>query len=815
LEISKNYSGQIFCLNPINLILAGYEALSSVLTMKKITAFLIVLLCLSSLSEGETVPYYHEIQKKVTISGYVSDKDNGEMLTGVTIFETNLKTGTSTNSYGFYSLTIPAGNYDLQYSYIGYETLSQKGITDNDITLNIAIRSAETTLGEVIVEGKRADDNVRSPEMSLVKLDIKTIRMVPSLLGEVDLIKVLQLLPGVQSTSEGATGFSVRGGSADQNLIILDEATVYNASHLMGFFSVFNNDAVKNVTLYKGDIPAAYGGRLSSLLDVQMKDGNSKKTGFSGSIGTISSKLTIEGPVIKDRTTFLVAGRRTYADLFLPFARDENVRDNKLYFYDVNLKLSHIINEKNRLYLSGYGGRDIFKNNFASIGFGNQTASLRWNHLFSRKLFFNLSLIYSRYNYEIGTAQDEPTSFIWDSKLRDYSVRFDFSHYLSANHKLRYGATSMYHQFYPGSVHGVGSSSIYNDFVLPAEYALENSLYMSDDYKATPELSFKYGLRFALFQNTGPATVYNYDEEYNPVDSTVYGRSKIFNTYASLEPRMAFTFLLNDISSVKGSYSHTVQFITLAQNSTAGTPLDVWFPASPNVKPQVSDQFSVGYFRNFKKNMYEVSGELYYKILSDLIDFRDHAQLFLNPYLEGELRIGSGYAYGIETLVRKDEGRFTGWISYTWSRSFRVIPEINNGNRYCSPYDKPHSVNVVANYEISKRIAASATWVYATGLPVTFPTGRAVVGNAIIPIYSDRNAYRMPDYHRLDLSVTFKGKPGKKWHDELNLSVYNVYNRHNAWAINFEQDPNNPSLTYAQKTYLFSVIPAITYNVKF
>jgi hypothetical protein len=780
----------------------------------KIFASMIFLICMPLLQAGKDSNYEH-LQKKVTISGYVSDRDNGEMLAGVTIYENNLKSGTSTNAYGFYSLTIPAGNYDLQYSYIGYQTLYQKGNIDKDISLNIAIKAVETSLGEVIIEGKRTDDNVRSSEMSLVKLDIKTIRMVPSLLGEVDLIKVLQLLPGVQPTSEGATGFSVRGGGADQNLIVLDEATVYNASHLLGFFSVFNNDAVKNVTLYKGDIPAAYGGRLSSLLDVQMKDGNSKKIGFSGSIGTISSKLTIEGPVIKDRTTFLIAGRRTYADLFLPLAKDESVRDNKLYFYDLNLKLSHIINQKNKLYLSGYSGRDIFKNPFSSIGFGNQTGSLRWNHLFSQKLFFNLSLIYSRYNYEIGTPENEPTSFIWNSKLYDYSVRFDFTHYLSGNHKLRYGATIMYHKFYPGSVYGTGASSIYSDFLLPAEYALENGLYVSDDYKITGNFTIKYGLRLAMFQNIGPATVYRYDDEYNPVDSIVYRKNKIFNTYASIEPRLAFTFLLNDVSSVKGSYSHTAQYIALAQNSTAGTPLDVWFPSSPNVKPQVSDQFSAGYFRNFRQNMYEVSCEVYYKTFGNLIDFRDHAQLFLNQYLEGELRIGRGYAYGIESLVRKDEGRFTGWISYTWSRAFRIIPEINDGNRYSSPYDKPHSVNIVTNYEFSRRITASATWIYATGLPVTFPTGRAVVGNAIIPIYSNRNAYRMPDYHRLDLSLTFKGKPGKKWHDELNLSVYNVYNRHNAWAINFVRDPANPNQTYAEKTYLFSIIPALTYNVKF
>jgi hypothetical protein len=754
-------------------------------------------------------------QKKVIISGYIRDKDNGEMLAGVTVYENSLKTGTSTNAYGFYSLSLPAGNYNIQFSCIGYQTYTQNIIAEKDLTLNISIKASETALGEVVVEGKRTDENVRSTEMSLVKLDIKTIRLVPSLLGEVDLVKVLQLLPGVQPTSEGATGFSVRGGSADQNLIILDEATVYNASHLMGFFSVFNNDAVKNVTLYKGDLPAAYGGRLSSLLDVQMKDGNSKKTGFSGSIGTVSSKLTIEGPLIKDRTTFLVAGRRTYADLFLPFAKDENVRDDKLYFYDLNLKLSHIFNEKNRLYLSGYSGRDVFKNPFSSIGFGNQTASVRWNHLFSQKLFFNLSLIYSKYNYEIGTPEEQATSFEWKSTLRDYSARFDFTHYLSGNHKLRYGATVMYHQFYPGSVTGLGNTSLYNDFVLPAEYALDHSLYLSDDYKVTEKFSLKYGLRFAIFQNAGPATIYNYDKEYKPVDSTVYPKNRIFNTYSGLEPRLAFTFIINDISSVKGSYSHTSQFITLAQNSTAGTPLDIWFPSTPNVKPQVSDQYSLGYFRNLKQNMYEVSGEAYYKTFRNLIDFRDHAQLFLNQYLEGELRIGRGYAYGIETLVRKNEGRFTGWISYTWARSYRIIPEINNGNRYCSPYDKPHSVNVVANFEISKRLVASATWIYATGLPVTFPTGRAVVGGAIIPIYSDRNGYRMPDYHRLDISVTFKGKPSKKWHDEVNLSVYNAYNRHNAWAINFVQDPIDPNLTYAEKTYLFSIIPALTYNVKF
>jgi hypothetical protein len=756
------------------------------------------------------------IQGKFIVSGYIRDQANGEMLAGVTIFDNALKTGTSTNAYGYYSLALPSGKYELQFSYIGYKTTTKQGIIDRDLKIDVSLELIENQLNEVVVTGKRTDENVRAMEMSIARIDSKTIGKIPALLGEIDLVKVIQLLPGVQPTSEGSSGFSVRGGSSDQNLILLDEATIYNASHLMGFFSVFNNDAVKDVTLYKGDIPAAYGGRLSSLLDVRMKDGNSKKFSGTGSIGTISSKLTLEGPLIKDRTTFLLSGRRTYADLFLPLAKDENLHDNKLYFYDLNLKLSHVFDENNRLFLSGYAGRDIFKNQFGSIGFGNQTASLRWNHLFTKKLFFNLSLIYSRYDYSIGTPPGDANAFLWNSMLRDYSARFDFTHYLSNAHTLRYGATTMFHELFPGTATGSGSG-VFTSFILPSEYVLEHSLYLSDEYKATQNLTFKYGLRFAIFQNIGPGTYYNYDENYVPVDSTVYEKGDIFNTYVSIEPRIAFNYLFNEKSSVKGSFLHTAQFFTLAQNSTAGTPLDIWFPATPNVKPQLCDQFSIGYFRNIDHNKYEVSAEVYYKNLSDVIDFRDHAQLLLNQYLEGEIRIGRGYSYGLETMIRKNEGRLTGWISYTYSRSFRIIPEINDGNRYNAPYDKPNAISIVTSYDFSKRINTSATWVYSTGLPVTFPTGRAVIGNAIVPIYSNRNAYRMTDYHRLDLSVTLKGKekPGKKCHGEWNLSVYNVYNRHNSWSINFISDPNDPNVTYAEKTYLFSVIPALSYNLKF
>ena len=754
---------------------------------------------------------------KVTISGYVKDKATGEILAGVTVIETNLRTGTSTNSNGFYSITILSGNYELQFSYIGYQTTKLNGNTQKNLVLNITLDPADKTLEEVVIEGKRTDENVRAPAMSIVELDIRTIRSIPSLFGEIDLVKVIQLLPGVQSASEGSTGYSVRGGATDQNLILLDEAIIYNASHLMGFFSVFNNDVVENVTLYKGDIPASYGGRLSSLLEVQTKDGNPKRFSMTGSIGTVSSKLTLEGPFIKERTTWLVAGRRTYADLFLPFAKDESVRDNKLFFYDLNLKLTHLINEKNRIFISGYAGRDVFRNDFSSVEFGNQTASLRWNHIFSKNIFLNMSLNYSGYNYDLGTPEEEENSFRWLSELSEYTSRFDFTHYVSGNHKLKYGATITWHKISPGSVKGFGDPSDNSGFNLPPANALESSLYFTDDFRLSEKLTLKYGLRFSAFQNVGPGTVYNYDADYNPVDSTVYTKREIFNTYAGIEPRLAFTYMVNELSSVKGSYSHTTQYLTLAQNSTTGTPLDIWFPASPNVEPQLCDQFAAGYFRNFNNNMYEVSMEVYYKNLRRLIDFRDHAQLFLNQYLEGELRIGKGYSYGIETIVRKNEGRLSGWLSYTYSRSFRLVPEINNGKLYVSPYDKPHNFNIVANYGITSRIIASATWIYATGIPVTFPTGKAIIGNAIIPIYSDRNSYRMEDYHRLDLSVSLKSreKPGKKWQSELNLSVYNAYNRHNAWAINFVQDPANPYVTYAEKTYLFAIIPALTYTIKF
>jgi len=755
--------------------------------------------------------------KRFTISGNIKDKLTGEELIGATIYIKEIKTGTTTNVYGFYSISLNPGKYTITYTYIGYTAVEKSIELKENLRLDIDLQTREQLLREVVITGERPDENIRKPEMSVIRMDIKTINRIPALMGEVDIIKALQMLPGVQSTAEGSSGFSVRGGGPDQNLILLDEAIVYNASHLLGFFSVFNNDAIKDVTLYKGDIPASSGGRLSSLLDIRMKDGNQKTLSGAGGIGTISSRLTIEGPVVKDRTSFLVAGRRTYVDVFLPLAKNKDIRDNILYFYDFNAKINHRIDDRNRIFISGYFGRDVFSNDFARMSLGNQTGTIRWNHLFSQKLFSNFTLVHSMYDYRLGTPEGNANSFIWTSKMQNQSGKADFTWYINPNNTLKYGASMIVHTFDPGHAKGTGNESLFTEFTLPHNYALEYGVYLSNEQRITEKFLVKYGVRFSAFQNIGPGTVYNYDQDYNVTDSVVYGKRKIYQTYKALEPRLGFNYMISNTASVKASYSGTVQYIHLAQNSTAGTPLDLWFASSPNVKPQKADQFAIGYFRNIKDNALETSAEVYYKSMHDVIDFKDNAELLLNPQLEGELRTGKGWSYGLELMVRKNTGKLNGWISYTLSATRRKIPGINDGRSYRAPYEKPHNISVVLNYEFSERSVLSANWVYATGAPVTFPTGRAVIGNVIVPIYSDRNAYRLPDYHRLDVSYTLKGKNKKnrKWQGEWNFSVYNAYGRKNAWAINFVEDQDHPNQTYAEKTYLFSIIPAITYNFKF
>lgn len=753
----------------------------------------------------------------VTLSGYITDSKNGESLPGATIFIKSLYAGAASNNYGFYSLTIPSGRHTIVFSYLGY---TDKVVDINllhDTTLNIELVTSSHILNEVIVTGELANANITGTQMSVNKISSKTIQSIPALLGEVDLIKALQLLPGVKFVAEGSSGLSVRGGSPDQNLILLDEATVYNAGHLMGFFSVFNNDAVKSVELFKGDLPSKYGGRLASLIDIRMKDGNIKEFHGSGGIGLISSRLMLEGPIVKNKASFMIAGRRSYADLFLRLSSNKDMRDNVLYFYDLNAKVNYNINKNNRVFLSGYRGKDVFKNNTFGMKWGNTTGTIRWNHIFHEKLFSNFTFVASRFSYDLGIPEGNERAFNWGSSLTDYNLKSDFNWYFNSNNTFTFGISMLHHTFFPGTIEGTGEESFITKYALPNNYALESAIYLGNEQKISSILVLKYGIRFSMFNNIGPATIFDYDEQGNVIDSTNYGSGDFFNTYAGIEPRLGFVFILNEVSSIKASYSRNIQYMQQAQNSTAGSPLHIWFPASPNIRPQTGHQFAMGYFRNFNMGTIETSAEAYYKITNNAVDFVDHADLLLNKYLEGEILLGKGWSYGLELMVRKNSGKLTGWISYTLSRAIHKIDGINNNNPYPAPYDRPNDASIVANYILNKHFSFSATWVYATGQPVTFPVGRFEYGNTIIPVYSERNSYRMKDYHRLDLSVAYKGKnkPNKKWRNEFILSVYNAYNHYNPYMITFKNDPDNPDVTYAEMTYLFGIIPSFTYNFKF
>ncbi len=659
---------------------------------------------------------------RFTISGYVKDAGNGEALIGASVYIQELKTGTTTNIYGFYSISLKSGQYTVSYSYVGYETQNKPLDLKSNVSINLELKNEQKNIDEVVIRGEKVDANVKKAEMSVAKLDMKTIKQIPALMGEVDLIKVIQLLPGVLPTSEGTSGFSVRGGGNDQNLVILDEATVYNASHLMGFFSVFNNDAIRDVKLYKGDIPASYGGRLSSVLDVRMKEGNTKKLSATGGIGLISSRLTVEGPIVNEKTSFLISARRSYADLFFKASTDTSLRKSKMYFYDLNLKINHQFNENNRLYLSAYLGRDKFGQKGSSdFAFGNQTVTLRWNHLFSKQLFSNITAIRAKYDYSLAADQGS-ANYKWKSGLLDYSFKIDMNYFPNPNHDIKFGFISTYHDITPCNAWMENDGSKIT-VPYPKNYEIEYALYLSDQQKIGEKLTLKYGLRYSVFQNLGKGTVYKFNNDFNVIDTLTYPSGKTFHTYQGFEPRFGLNYVINNSSSVKASYSRTIQYMQLASNSNGGMPLDVWFPASPNIKPQKADQFSVGYFRNFMNNNIETSIEAFYKKMYNVIDFKDHAELLMNPRMEGEIRTGEALAYGVEFLVKKNDGRLNGWISYTYSKATRKIPLINDGETYNSPYDKPHTINVVMNYQLSKRSQIAATWVYASGSPMTAPVG--------------------------------------------------------------------------------------------
>lgn len=753
---------------------------------------------------------FPNVTKRITLKGAVTDIETKKPLPDVNIFIEELKTGTVTGEEGSYAINLPQAVYRMRVSYIGYKEQYVTIDLHNATEYNIELQS-DTHLHEIVVTAEKKDENVSRTNMGVEKLSINEIKRMPALMGEVDVIKAIQLLPGVQPTAEGSSGYSVRGGSADQNLIVLDNATVYNASHMFGFFSVFNNDVVQNVELYKGDIPMKYGGRLSSLLDVQLKDTYTDKVRGNGGIGLISSRLMLEGSLGK-KTNWLIAGRRSYADLFLKASSDKQIKKTIIYFYDLNAKLSHRFSETDKLAVNLYMGNDKFgTSSIAEFSYGNRVGSLTWGHIYNENLLFKMSLNATNYHYMLKSEMDN-ASVKWESNITDFMLRWDWEQNLSDFFKLSYGATSTFHIFNPGLV----TRPSYPDYNLERNRALEHDLYLSAEHQVTDNLTFRYGVRFSAFQNMGKSTVYKYDKDYEVSDSTQYKSGEIYHTYYAFTPRVAAVYKLTDHSSVKANYARNTQFMQLANNSAVGSPLDLWFPASPNIKPQTVDMVSTGYFHNFKNNAIETSVEVYYKKMHNVIDFADHAQLLLNDKLEGEVRTGTGKAYGIEFMVKKNTGRLTGFVNYTLSRSERTIPGINEGKTYLSPYDKPHSLNISASYQLTKKWSVSAAWIYATGNPTSYPTGRFEVNGEYFPIYSGRNEFRKEDYHRLDLSATYvpASKKKKKWTGEWNFSLYNAYGHKNPWIITYDQD--TPSgIPTAKMTCLFSFVPSITYNFKF
>ena len=760
-------------------------------------------------------------QQKGQVTGVIKDGETSETLIGVSIYEEKLQLGTTTDEQGRYSLDLPIGEHRLRISYVGYTTVEKKvSVSSKPLTLNVKLYTESEKLSEVEVTSERKDRNVTAMAMSVQTLDMITIKKIPALMGEVDVIKSITLLPGVVSASEGSSGYSVRGGATDHNLILLDGAPIYNASHFLGFFSVFNNDVVKDATLYKGDIPANFGGRLSSVLDVTVKDEMPKRFGIQGGIGLVTSHLMLETPLFDHKTSVLLAGRRTYAGLILPFL-GENLNKSKINFYDVNAKITQSLGKNDRLFLSFYNGHDAFNmQQMIGLGYGNTSATLRWSHIFSDRLTSNLSLVGSRYRYSIDLNY-EPYDFSIKAGTDAASLNYDFTMHWNDKHVSKFGLTTGIQSYLQGEVDDRGGAlSQYlqiDQSKAVTRKALEHAIYVTHDYTPTPRLTFRAGMRLSCFQNIGAEDFYVVEPtSYLIIDTIHYGKGQVFNTEINPEPRVAAMFQIDEHSSVKASYSRTVQYAQVASSATGGLPFDVWFPVSPNVKPQKCDQFAVGYFRNFMNDGIETSVELYYKDMKNVIDFKDNAITYGYLLLDGELRTGKGRSFGAELLVRKNVGKFTGWSSYTYSRTFRTIKGIIHGQEYRSPYDRPHNFVIVANYDVTKRISLAANWIYNTGQPVTFPSGQYTINGMTYAVYNGyRNESRYPDYHRLDLSFTSKlGKlDNRRFQHEINLSVYNVYARHNTWAITFDEDENGAMVT--KNMYLFSVVPSLSYNFKY
>lgn len=754
-------------------------------------------------------------QTKYTISGIIKDKKSGESLIGASVKLQNLKGGTSTNTYGFFSITLPAGNYILQISYAGFNNDVQNIELNENKQLEIELAAAGQ-LEEIVINNKKKNDNITKAIMGVEKLSMREINLLPVLFGERDLLKSIQLLPGIKSAGEGNSGFFVRGGGADQNLILLDEAPVYNASHLLGFFSTFNSDAIKDVTLYKGGMPAQYGGRLSSVVDIKMKDGNNKDLDVSGGIGLISSRLNVEGPIVKDKGSFIISGRRTYADAFLKLSSDSALKNNTLYFYDFNLKANYTLGKKDRLYLSGYFGRDVlgFGETFTT-DWGNKTATLRWNHLLSNKIFSNTSFIYSDYSYKVKITSGTD-KFVITSQIRDLNLKQDFDYFINNTNKIKFGGNIIRHTVSPGRIEAQATSNLKSS-VIQYRYSWESALYASHELAVSNKLNLVYGLRLSNLTPTGPGDFYNYDENGLVTDTLSFKSGQTVASYWNIEPRFSASYQLSPASSFKASYNRNVQNLHLLTNATSASPNDLWIPSTINVKPEIADQISIGYYRNFKENEYEFSVESYYKNLKNQIDYRNGSDLQANDNVESELVYGTGRAYGIEFLIKKKMGKLSGWIGYTLSKSERKFKEINDGNYFNARQDRPHDLSVVGIYKLSTRWSLSGTFVYSTGNAVTFPSGKYRVNDQTVFLYTERNGYRMPAYHRLDFAATVEGKKNKsrKLQSSFTFGLYNAYGRENAFSFTFKDDPNDATKTVAERTALFKIVPSVTWNFKF
>lgn len=792
------------------------------MTTKSIYFTICILLFASALTHA---------QDKFTLSGTITDLSNNETLIGVNIIIPEEQTGTNTNEYGFYSITLPKGEYLIIISYLGYKSIQETIVLDANKSLNYKLSESSESLDEIVITKDIERLNIRKPQMSVNALSINTIKQMPVVLGEVDVIKSITLLPGVTNAGEGASGFNVRGGAVDQNLILLDEATIFNSSHLFGFFSVFNPDAIKDLKLYKGGIPAKYGGRVSSVLDIYQKDGNSNKFEMNGGIGIVSSRLLVEGPIKKDVGSFLLAGRSSYAHLFLPLFD----LDSKAYFYDLNTKLSYRLNDNNSIYLSGYFGRDVFNisDSFENT-YGNTVVNFRWNHLFSDKLFSNFSAIYSDYFYGLNLNFVE---FNWDSGISNFNLKYDLKNYISTNFKLEYGINSIYYKFNPGDIKPSTATSGINPFKLTDKYAFENAIYIDAEHQVTNKLALSYGLRLSTFLRLGQDQLNQYEndnpikfnqqlqiyEKAVPIGSSSFRRSKVLKSFMNFEPRLSLAYQLNDYSSVKGSYNRMSQYLHLLSNTSSPTPLDIWTPSGTFVKPQILDQVAIGYFRSFNNNAYSLEVESFYKKIKNRIDYVDGADLIANNAIEQIILNGRSRAYGLEVLFRKNEGKFTGWLSYTLSKSEQQTegrtPEeigINNGDWYNTPYDKTHDISLTGNYEFNEKWNFSSNFIFKTGQPSTFPNGQYEYNGITVPNFEARNSSRLPAYNRLDLAATYNPKPNstKRWQGEWVFSIYNVYNRKNASSISFGQN-RTTGVNEATRLAIFGIIPSVSYNFKF